>query len=110
MTLDLDPRFQSLDNAKALHVANYPGVYFLCKGTTVVYVGWLQRLRPKLNHLTGGNRVGAGRRKLGKTTFAIRLRPSTKEILDKAASQANTTSSDYAEQAILTKARKDGIE
>jgi uncharacterized protein (DUF1778 family) len=50
-----------------------------------------------------------GRRKLGKMTFALRLRPTTKEILDRAASQAHTTSSDYAEEAILAKARKDGI-
>jgi hypothetical protein len=50
-----------------------------------------------------------GRRKLGKETFAIRLRPETKAILDRAASAARTTSSDYAEEAILGKARKDGI-
>ena len=52
---------------------------------------------------------GPGRRKLGKETFALRLRPETKEILDRAASAARTTSSDYAEEAILAKARKDGI-
>ena len=38
-TSELDPHFQSLDNAQALALANYPGVYFLCKGATVVYVG-----------------------------------------------------------------------
>jgi hypothetical protein len=39
MTLEIDQRFQSLDNAQALHLADYPGVYFLCQGATVVYVG-----------------------------------------------------------------------
>jgi hypothetical protein len=50
-----------------------------------------------------------GRRKLGKITFALRIFPTTREILDRAAFQARMTSSDYAEEAILAKARKDGI-
>lgn len=122
------------DNYHSLRVADYAGVYFLIRRRSIVYVGktksvaariaqhsgskdfdavmvmrvpeellgtiemsWIQRLRPKLN------KQGSG-----KVTFAIRLRPETKEILDRAVGAARTTSSDYAE-AILTKARKDGI-
>lgn len=36
---EIEQRFQSLDNAQTLHLADYPGVYFLCKGATIVYVG-----------------------------------------------------------------------
>ena len=39
MTPELEERFQSLDNAQALALANYSGIYFLCQGATVVYVG-----------------------------------------------------------------------
>jgi hypothetical protein len=48
MTLALDLQFQSLDNAQALHIATYPGVYFLCQGATVVYVGRAKNIARRL--------------------------------------------------------------
>lgn len=45
---ELDPHFQSLDNAQALALANYSGVYFLCQGATVVYVGRSKNIARRL--------------------------------------------------------------
>jgi hypothetical protein len=47
-TSELDPHFQSLDNAQALGLANYSGVYFLCQGATVVYVGRAKNIARRL--------------------------------------------------------------
>jgi excinuclease UvrABC nuclease subunit len=50
-TSELDPHFQSLDNAQALALANFSGVYFLCQGATVVYVGRAKNIARRLaNH------------------------------------------------------------
>jgi uncharacterized protein (DUF1778 family) len=54
---------------------------------------------------------GPGRRSTGKITITLRVRPETKERLEKAAAQLNLdSSSEYAEEAILAKLKKDGIE
>jgi Ribbon-helix-helix protein, copG family len=48
MTTEIAERFQSLDNAQALTLANYPGVYFLCQGATIVYVGRAKNIARRL--------------------------------------------------------------
>jgi hypothetical protein len=37
--LPIEERFSSLAKCEPVHLANYPGVYFLCQGDTVIYVG-----------------------------------------------------------------------
>jgi hypothetical protein len=54
---------------------------------------------------------GPGRRSTGKITITLRVRPQTKEWLERAAVQLNLdSSSEYAEEAILAKLKKDGID
>jgi excinuclease UvrABC nuclease subunit len=48
MTPEIEERFRSLDNTQRLHIANYSGVYFLCKGATVVYVGKARNVARRL--------------------------------------------------------------
>ena len=53
---------------------------------------------------------GPGRRATGKITITVRVRPETKKCLEKAATQLNLdSSSEYVEEAILAKLKKDGI-
>jgi predicted transcriptional regulator len=50
-----------------------------------------------------------GRRPMGKITIGIRVFPETKRALDDAANQRRDRSlSDYAEEAIQARLRKDG--
>jgi hypothetical protein len=39
MSATIDQRFNWLENCQRVHRADYPGIYFLCQGATVVYVG-----------------------------------------------------------------------
>jgi hypothetical protein len=50
-----------------------------------------------------------GRKKTGKVTTTLRLYPSTKRALAKAARLSNRQISDYAEQALLDRMKADGF-
>ena len=39
MTPEIEQRFTSLQNCEPMQLHSYSGVYFLCQGTKVVYVG-----------------------------------------------------------------------
>jgi len=39
MIPEIEKQFSSLDNCQPFQQYNYSGIYFLCQGATVVYVG-----------------------------------------------------------------------
>ncbi len=47
MTPEIEERFRSLENCQSFQLANYSGVYFLCQGTTVVYVGKISKIEQR---------------------------------------------------------------
>jgi uncharacterized protein (DUF1778 family) len=51
-----------------------------------------------------------GRRKIGRVTVTLRLFPSTKRLLRKAARIAKKQISDYAEETILERIKRESIE
>jgi excinuclease UvrABC nuclease subunit len=53
MSPEIEERFQSLDNAQALSLADYSGVYFLCKGSTIVYVGKAKNIARRVRSHVG---------------------------------------------------------
>jgi hypothetical protein len=59
-------------------------------------------------HLSVGKKRKPGRRKTGKITITLRVFPTTKRLLAKAARLSKRQISDYAEEALLDRLKADG--
>ena len=139
MTFAVEQHFGPFENCHPLSVANYPGVYFLCCGTAIVYVGKTKNIAQRITQHVGIKNfdtvmvmrvpeellrtiemhwIHRLRPELNarisstseRNTVSIRILPETKRMLDRAVVKTDTSLGRYIEKALRAQFRKDGIE